>query len=174
MPAPFLRWCCVFSTAVQTERTGSIKVNNACGIVVCSLLRCPADILGDKAPSSPADRCHSLRSLYPPQAALPSLPLRYVISRLNRLQKKNHSSEWFFFYYELQITNYEFVISVRCRGGNLPPVGSGNYELQITNYELTPHARVCNLQLTMARKTLSLRGDRRSTVGASLCAAGGR
>ena len=40
------------------------------------LLRCPANVLGAKAPSSLADRCHSLRSLLPPPAALPSLPLR--------------------------------------------------------------------------------------------------
>ena len=38
------------------------------------LLRCPANVLGDSAPSSLADRCHSLRSLTLPQAALPSLP----------------------------------------------------------------------------------------------------
>ena len=35
----------------------------------------PDIFLGDKAPSSAIDRGHSLRSLYPPQAALPSLPL---------------------------------------------------------------------------------------------------
>ena len=38
------------------------------------LLRCPANVLGVGAPSSLADRSHSLRSLYPPQAALPSFP----------------------------------------------------------------------------------------------------
>jgi hypothetical protein len=31
-------------------------------------------LVGDGAPSSFTDRCHSLRSLYPPPAALPSLP----------------------------------------------------------------------------------------------------
>ena len=39
------------------------------------LLRCPANVLGVGAPSSLADRCHSLRSLLPPPAALPSLPI---------------------------------------------------------------------------------------------------
>ena len=34
----------------------------------------PDIFLGAKAPSSAIDRCHSLRSLYPPPAALPSLP----------------------------------------------------------------------------------------------------
>ena len=38
------------------------------------LLRCPANVLGDKTPSSPADRCHSLPSLIPPPAAVGSLP----------------------------------------------------------------------------------------------------
>ena len=38
------------------------------------LLRYPAPSLA-RTPSSFADRCYSLRSLYPPQAALPSLPL---------------------------------------------------------------------------------------------------
>ena len=37
------------------------------------LLRCPANVLGI-TPSSLADRGHSLRSLLPPLAALPSLP----------------------------------------------------------------------------------------------------
>ena len=35
----------------------------------------PDSFVGDGAPSSSADRCHSLRSLYPPLAALPSLPI---------------------------------------------------------------------------------------------------
>ena len=39
------------------------------------LLRCPAAAAPDKAGLRLADRCHSLRSLYPPPAALPSLPL---------------------------------------------------------------------------------------------------
>ncbi|MBQ3252522.1 MAG: hypothetical protein IJB02_04710, partial [Oscillospiraceae bacterium] len=34
----------------------------------------PGIFVADGAASSSADRCHSLRSLYPPQAALPSLP----------------------------------------------------------------------------------------------------
>ena len=46
------------------------------------LLRCPANVLGDKAPSSFADRCHSLWSLHLPPAALPSLPIREVPGRL--------------------------------------------------------------------------------------------
>ena len=48
------------------------------------LLRCPANVLGDSAPSSLADRCHSLRSLDPPPAALPSLP-----TGLSRLRDDN-------------------------------------------------------------------------------------
>ena len=35
----------------------------------------PGIFLADKAASSSADRCHSLRSLAPPPAALPSLPM---------------------------------------------------------------------------------------------------
>jgi len=31
--------------------------------------------LADGAASSSADRCHSLRSLHPPQAVLPSIPM---------------------------------------------------------------------------------------------------
>jgi len=38
-------------------------------------LRCPAETSPDEAGLFLADRCHSLRSLLPPQAALPSLPL---------------------------------------------------------------------------------------------------
>ena len=38
------------------------------------LLRCPATAAHDEACLLFADRCHSLRSLLPPQAALPSLP----------------------------------------------------------------------------------------------------
>ena len=34
----------------------------------------PCVRLGDKTPALHTDRCHSLRSLYPPLAALPSLP----------------------------------------------------------------------------------------------------
>ena len=36
----------------------------------------PGALVGGKAPSSLTDRCHSLRSLHPPPAALPSLPAR--------------------------------------------------------------------------------------------------
>jgi hypothetical protein len=35
----------------------------------------PGIFLADGAASSSADRCHSLRSLHPPLAALPSLPI---------------------------------------------------------------------------------------------------
>ena len=38
------------------------------------LLRCPADAAPDKAGLHPADRCHSLGSLFPPPAAVASLP----------------------------------------------------------------------------------------------------
>ena len=41
---------------------------------IASLLRCPANVLADGAASSLADRGHALRSLFPPPAALPSLP----------------------------------------------------------------------------------------------------
>ena len=39
----------------------------------CSPVAVPGIFLADGAASSSADRCHSLRSLHPPQAALPSL-----------------------------------------------------------------------------------------------------
>ena len=39
------------------------------------LLQYPTNVLGLEKPSSLVDRCHSLRSLHPPPAALPSLPL---------------------------------------------------------------------------------------------------
>ena len=45
------------------------------GPSTCFLLGCPVNVLGDGAPSSLTDPGHSLRSLYPPQAALPSLPI---------------------------------------------------------------------------------------------------
>ena len=49
----------------------------ACVIVISLvLLRCPVRSSA-RTPSSPTDRCHSLRSLAPPLAALPSLPARY-------------------------------------------------------------------------------------------------
>ena len=50
---------------------------------IAFLLRCPANVLGGGAPSSLADRGHALRSLFPPPAALPSLPL--LRTRLKRL-----------------------------------------------------------------------------------------
>ena len=46
----------------------------SCGST-CFLLRCPADAAPDKAGLHHADRCHSLGSLDPPQAALASLPI---------------------------------------------------------------------------------------------------
>ncbi len=46
------------------------------------LLRCPSNVLGDKAPSSLADRGHSLRSLILPPAALPSLPYEEKVSKI--------------------------------------------------------------------------------------------
>ncbi len=39
------------------------------------MLRCPANVLGDSTPSSLADRCHTLKSLHPPQAVYLSLPV---------------------------------------------------------------------------------------------------
>ena len=46
----------------------------------------PGICVGDGAPSSSADRCHSLRSLLPPPAALPSLPPRPVVSFTRRME----------------------------------------------------------------------------------------
>ena len=51
------------------------------------LLRCPAAVTPDKAGLLPADRCHSLRSLLPPPAALPSLPLRLRLRRSHLPQR---------------------------------------------------------------------------------------
>jgi hypothetical protein len=73
---------------------GSIKVNNAVGIVGFSLLRYPAVAAPDGADLRLADRCHSLASLYLPPAALGSLPLRHVIL----LIKKALFGEPFLFY----------------------------------------------------------------------------
>ena len=42
----------------------------------------PGIFVGDSAPSSSADRCHSLSSLLPPPAALASLPSCFHISSL--------------------------------------------------------------------------------------------
>ena len=41
----------------------------------CFLLRCPAKTAPNEAGLFSADRCHSLGSLLPPLAALPSLPI---------------------------------------------------------------------------------------------------
>ena len=41
----------------------------------CSSVAVPGVRLGDSAPALHTDRCHSLRSLYLPLAALPSLPI---------------------------------------------------------------------------------------------------
>ncbi len=59
---------CIFTFFIQYTRTPCLVVGTPV------LLRCPANVLGNSKPSSLADRCHSLRSLYPPPAALPSLP----------------------------------------------------------------------------------------------------
>ena len=42
------------------------------------LLRCPAEAALVEASLLLADRCHSLRSLLPPPAALPSLPTSFA------------------------------------------------------------------------------------------------
>ena len=47
-------------------------------------MRCPANVLGDGAPSSLADRCHSLPSLPPPPAAVGSLPKCRIFFRTSR------------------------------------------------------------------------------------------
>ena len=52
----------------------------------------PGIFVGDGAPSSSADRCHSLRSLLPPPAALPSLPPRPVVSFTRRMEFARHWS----------------------------------------------------------------------------------
>ncbi len=41
----------------------------------CFLLGCPANVLGDGAPSSLADPGHSLAFFLPPQAAVGSFPI---------------------------------------------------------------------------------------------------
>ena len=59
------------------------EVKNLRSIVGAKILRnyktgpvaVPCVRLGDRAPALHTDRGHSLRSLYPPQAALPSLPV---------------------------------------------------------------------------------------------------
>ena len=51
-------------------------------------LRYPAAATPDKAGLRLADRCHSLRSLYPPLAALPSLPLYRILWLLSWRNKK--------------------------------------------------------------------------------------
>jgi hypothetical protein len=48
--------------------------DDSCRVTV--LLGCPANVLGDIAPASLADPSHSLRSLFLPPAALPSLPVK--------------------------------------------------------------------------------------------------
>ena len=64
--------------------SGSIKVNNAFGVVRSSPVAVPDKIFGLTLFLDFIDRCHSLRSLYPPPAVLPSLPLRYVIYIYNK------------------------------------------------------------------------------------------
>ena len=55
-----------------------------CGKASVLLLRCPTVASSDKADSHLVDRCHSLRSLLPPPAALPSLPTSFAtLSRYN-------------------------------------------------------------------------------------------
>ena len=89
MPAALLYVPCCGARRISSARTPSSPAVR---------LRCPAKTSPDGAGSFFADRythcasassaaggaeargrCHSLRSLYPPQAALPSLPLRHVI-----------------------------------------------------------------------------------------------
>ena len=86
--------------------SGSMKVNNACGIVGLSLLRCPAVASSDGADLRLADRCHSLCSLSPPPAAVASLPPRYVIFP----NKKALFGEPFLFF-----AHSNFSLSSRCR-----------------------------------------------------------
>ena len=55
--------------------SGSIKVNNATGGVGFTPVAVPDKIFGLSLLLDFIDRCHSLWSLLPPPAALPSLPL---------------------------------------------------------------------------------------------------
>ena len=74
---------------------------------VSPLLRCPAEATPGEAGLLLADRCHSLRSLLPPPAALPSLPQRatlvglitWVIATKPTIttKKKPHPDGWGFF-----------------------------------------------------------------------------
>jgi len=65
-------------------------------MIVTFLLRCPAGSAPDKAGLPLADRCHSLSSLYLPQAALASLPQTRPVTLLRQLKKKYcHSEEPF-------------------------------------------------------------------------------
>ena len=69
------------SPSVDFESTTSTNSITPAGVLNCSvvmrffLLRCPTNVLGFEKPSSLVDRSHSLGSLLPPQAALPSLPI---------------------------------------------------------------------------------------------------
>ncbi len=59
------------------KRRGNLPKQGSMGTggSTCFLLRCPAGASSDEADLLLADRCHSLRSLFPPLAALPSLPI---------------------------------------------------------------------------------------------------
>ena len=58
------------------------------------LLRCSANVLGDGAPSSLADRCHSLGLLPLPPAALPSLPRLSPTVRVRPAKKKADTTQF--------------------------------------------------------------------------------
>ena len=49
-----------------------------CGLTVRLTVAVPGIFVADGAASSAADRCHSLRSLHLPPAALPSLPTSFA------------------------------------------------------------------------------------------------
>ena len=69
------KFCVILRSRQATKNLRSIEGAKILRNYKTGPVAVPCVRLGDGAPALHTDRGHSLRSLYPPQAALPSLPV---------------------------------------------------------------------------------------------------
>ena len=79
-------WCRWRGSPVCGRSGGAEKQSTGLFFNLC-LLRCPKQPSGLRLSSAAFDRCHSLRSLHLPPAALPSLPLRPPYSQIRKTKR---------------------------------------------------------------------------------------
>ena len=72
--------------SVIFQKTKISEVETSENLWSCYPVAVPGIFVGDKAPSSSADRCHSLSSLFPPPAAVGSLPKFELATRFHEIR----------------------------------------------------------------------------------------